>query len=190
MSWQRPHYVACYVDLPLNRAFKIYDGYCCSWHCCGLLKLIHIASRQARHNKTVLSVSRGVNWIPDNSRLSVAEDSKAEHVQSHRPIHTRHDTDRTVLSCLAGSVNWALQAYSSTPVVTRASVADTRCMNVFYHVLELLFFTFFPSDVTRDRNFETDSKTETGTEISLWRPKWSRNSNVSVFSHVYKRLDA
>jgi len=126
------------------RAFKIYDGYCCSWHCCGLLKLIHIASRQARHNKTVLSVSRGVNWIPDNSRLSVAEDSKAEHVQSHRPIHTRHDTDRTVLSCLAGSVNWALQAYSSTPVVTRASVADTRCMNVFYHVLELLFFTFFP----------------------------------------------
>jgi len=114
------------------------------WHCCGLLKLIHIASRQARHNKTVLFVSRVVNWIPDNSRLSVAEDSKAEHVQSHRPIHTRHDTDKTVLSCLAAGVNWALQAYSSTPVVTRASVADTRCMNVFYHVLELLFFTFFP----------------------------------------------
>jgi len=40
------------------------------------------------------------NRIPDNSRLSPTENSKSEHVQSKRPIYTRHDTDRTILSCL------------------------------------------------------------------------------------------
>jgi len=45
----------------------------------------------------------GVNWIPtDNSRLSPTENNlKSERVESNRPTHTRHDTDRTVLSCLA-----------------------------------------------------------------------------------------
>jgi len=45
----------------------------------------------------------GVNWIPtDNSRLSPTENNlKSERVESNRPTHTRHDTDRTVLSCMA-----------------------------------------------------------------------------------------
>jgi len=53
----------------------------------------------------------GVNWIPDNSRLSPTKNPpKSEHVNSNCAIHTATpDTtqDRTVLSCLAGGVNWA-----------------------------------------------------------------------------------
>jgi len=69
--------------------------------------------RSARHDETVLSVSRplrfgGVNWIPDNSRLSPTENLRSEHIQSNRTIYTRHDTDRTVLSRLADGVNWTL----------------------------------------------------------------------------------
>jgi len=55
----------------------------------------------ARQDKTVWSVPRrfgGVNWIRDNSRLSLTENLKSKSSNSHR--HTRHDNDRTVLSCL------------------------------------------------------------------------------------------
>ena len=74
-----------------------------------LLKLIHAATP----NTTKLSCPcrvrfGGVNWIPDNSRLLPTENLKSEHVQSNRPLRSRHDTDRTVLSCLAAGVNWAL----------------------------------------------------------------------------------
>ena len=42
----------------------------------------------------------GVNWIPDNSRLSSTENLKSEHVQSNRPIHaSTPDTTKTGLSC-------------------------------------------------------------------------------------------
>ena len=50
-----------------------------------------------------------MNWFPDNSRLSPTENVKSERVQSNRPVHTRHDQDRTVLSCLTGGVNWVLE---------------------------------------------------------------------------------
>ena len=63
--------------------------------------------RHARHGKTVLCVSRPLRrcelWFPDNSRLSPTENMKSENVHSSGPIshrRTRHDIDRTVLSCL------------------------------------------------------------------------------------------
>jgi len=59
----------------------------------------------ARHDKTVLSVSRplgGVNWILDNSRQSPTENMKSEHVNSNCPIHIatpdRHRQDCFVVS--------------------------------------------------------------------------------------------
>ena len=73
--------------------------------------------RHARHDKLSCLCRvrfRGVNWIPDNSRLSPTENLKSKHVHSNRPIrigirHIRHDRDRTVLSCLMGGVNWAFE---------------------------------------------------------------------------------
>jgi len=42
----------------------------------------------------------GVNWIPDNSRLSPTENVKPEHVNSSRSIHiATADTTQTGLSC-------------------------------------------------------------------------------------------
>jgi len=75
-----------------------------------VLRLIHTATRDTTKQSCLRRVRLGGvnNWIPDNSRLSPTENVKSEHVQSNRPIHTRHYTDRTVLSGLAGSVNWAL----------------------------------------------------------------------------------
>ena len=55
----------------------------------------------------------GVNLILDDSRLSPTENVKSEHVQSNRPVHTGHDTDSTVWSCLAGGVNWALDCMAN-----------------------------------------------------------------------------
>ena len=57
---------------------------------------------RARHDKTVLSVSRPLRWCEldsrDNSRLSPTENLKPEHVQSNCPIHTgRPDTTQTFL---------------------------------------------------------------------------------------------
>jgi len=47
----------------------------------------------------------GVNWIPDNSRLSPRENLKSEHARSNRPIHT--GTTQTGPSCRVwcGGVN-------------------------------------------------------------------------------------
>jgi len=42
----------------------------------------------------------GVNWISYKSRLLPTEKLKSEHVQSNHTIHTKHDTDTTVLSWL------------------------------------------------------------------------------------------
>ena len=52
-----------------------------------------------------------VSFIYRTERPSPAENLNAERVQSNRPIHTRHDTDKTVLSCLAGGVNWSLDTF-------------------------------------------------------------------------------
>ena len=52
----------------------------------------------------------GVNWIPDNSRLSPTGNLRSEHVQSNRRIHIgRPDTTQTGPSCRVwcGGVNWA-----------------------------------------------------------------------------------
>ena len=70
--------------------------------------------RHARHDKTVLSVSRQRRRCElDSRQLKTVADRKSEvrtrpeqSSNSHR--NTRHDADRTVLSCLAGGVNWAL----------------------------------------------------------------------------------
>ena len=63
---------------------------------------------QTRQNCLCLFRFGGVNRIPDNSRLSQTGNLKSERVQRNR--HTRHDRDRTVFSCLAGGMNWALDA--------------------------------------------------------------------------------
>jgi len=60
--------------------------------------------RHARHDKTVLSVSRPLRRFELDSRqhktVADREELKDKHDQSNRPIHTGHDTDRTVLSRL------------------------------------------------------------------------------------------
>ena len=65
-----------------------------------------------------------MSWIPDNSRLSATENLKSEHVRSN-PVqtgNTRHDTDTTVLACLAVGVNWALGIidWNAAPFAWRA----------------------------------------------------------------------
>jgi len=63
--------------------------------------------RHDRHDKTVFGFG-GVNWIPDNSRLSWSENLKSERVQCNRPIHTgTPDTTQTGPSCRVwrGGVN-------------------------------------------------------------------------------------
>jgi len=63
--------------------------------------------RHARHDKTVLSVSRPLRRCELGSRqLKTVADRKfefwtrSEQQSSNSHRHTRHDTDRTVLSCL------------------------------------------------------------------------------------------
>jgi len=60
--------------------------------------------RHARHDKTVLSVSRPLRRCEldsrDNSGLSPTENLKSEHVHSNRPIHTStRGTTQTGPSC-------------------------------------------------------------------------------------------
>ena len=68
------------------------------------LKLIHTATPDATKPSCPCRIRFGdVNWIPDNSRLSPTENSKSEHAQSNRPIHTgahqtRYRPDRLVVS--------------------------------------------------------------------------------------------
>ena len=70
-------------------------------------KLIHTTRPDHTKQSCLCRVCfSGVNWIPDNWRLSPTENMKSEHVNGNCSIHTAwHDTDRTVLSCLAGGVN-------------------------------------------------------------------------------------
>ena len=68
-----------------------------------LLKLIHTALQDTT-KLTCLSYVRfgGMNWIPNNSRLSPIELevwTRSEQSSNSRR-HTRHNTDRTILSCL------------------------------------------------------------------------------------------
>jgi len=68
------------------------------------IQLIHTATPDT----TKLSCLRrvrfgGMNWIPDNSKLSPTENLKSKHVQSNRPIHTgTPDTTHTGPSCRVG----------------------------------------------------------------------------------------
>ena len=65
------------------------------------LKLIHIATPDTTKLSRLCCIRfGGVNWIPDNSRLSPTENLKPEHVQSNRPIHiATPDTTQTGPSC-------------------------------------------------------------------------------------------
>ena len=70
--------------------------------------------RHARHDKTVLSVSRPLRRCELNSRqLKTVVDGKLGSLNTliaivqFTPARHRHDMDRTVL-CLAGGVNWPL----------------------------------------------------------------------------------
>jgi len=66
------------------------------------VELIHTASPDTTKLSCLCRVRLGgVNWIPDNSRLSPAENMKSERVQGNRPIHTgTPDTTQTGPSCL------------------------------------------------------------------------------------------
>jgi len=74
-----------------------------------VLKRIHTATRSTTKLSCLCRVRfSGVNWIPDNSRLSPTENLKSEHVHSNRPAHTGiPDTTRTGPSCRVwcGGVN-------------------------------------------------------------------------------------
>ena len=66
------------------------------------LKLIHTATPDTTKLSRLCRLRfGGVNWIPDNSKLSPTENLlKSEHVQSNRPIHTgTPDTTQTGPSC-------------------------------------------------------------------------------------------
>ena len=61
------------------------------------LKLIHTATSDTTKLSCLCRVrSGGVNWIPDNSRLSPTENLQSEHVKDNCPIHTgTPDTTQT-----------------------------------------------------------------------------------------------
>ena len=63
-----------------------------------------------------------MNWILHNSRLSPTENLKSGHVNGNCPIHTIHDTDRTVLSCLA----WRCELGIRRVVMSNLRVANSR----------------------------------------------------------------
>ena len=65
------------------------------------LKLIHTATPDTTKLSCLCRVRfGGVNWIPDNSRLSPTENLKPEQVQSNSPIHTgTPGTTQTGPSC-------------------------------------------------------------------------------------------
>jgi len=71
------------------------------------LKPIHSAAPDTTKLSCLCRVRfGGVNWIPDNSRLSHTENVKSEHVQNNRPIHIgRPDATQTVSIVLSGGVN-------------------------------------------------------------------------------------
>ena len=81
--------------------------------CCWVLKLIHAATPDTTKLSCLCRVRfGGVNWIPDNSRLSPTENLKSEHVQSNRPVDAGTPyTTQTGPSCRVwyGGVNWALR---------------------------------------------------------------------------------
>jgi len=84
--------------------------------------------RNAGRDKTVLSVSRPLRWWCelDSRQLETVGDRKFEvrtrSEQSSSDRHTRHDTDTTVLACLAVGVNWALGIidWNAAPFAWRA----------------------------------------------------------------------
>ena len=92
--------------------------------------------RHAIHDKTFLSVSRPLRRCElDSRQLKTVADGKFEvwtrsEQWSNSHQHTRHDTHRTVLSCLAGGVNWALGwnagVHDSSPVYMSALVSRRR----------------------------------------------------------------
>jgi len=57
-------------------------------------------------------------WYPtiasDGTPCTTSRNQEGVRLTVLKPIHTRHDTVWTVLSCLAGGVNWALSAATFT----------------------------------------------------------------------------
>jgi len=75
-----------------------------------VLKLIHSATPDTTKLSCVCRFG-GVNWIPEDSRLSPTETLKSDHVQSNCPVDTViPDTTQTGPSCCVwcGGVSWAL----------------------------------------------------------------------------------
>jgi len=94
----------------------------CSPKCCQLviLKLIHTATPDTTKLSCLCRVRfGGVNWIPDNSRLSTTENLKSEHVQSNRPIHTA--TRQHCRACLSTAAA-GTQARQAARPPTRSDV--------------------------------------------------------------------
>jgi len=83
--------------------------------------------RHAGHDKTVLSLSCPIRRCKLYSRqLKTVADRTFEvrtrsEQSSNSQRHNRHDADRTVLSCLAGGVNWALHRHRQTTVGAKQS---------------------------------------------------------------------
>ena len=116
----------------------------------------------------------GVNWIPDNSRLSPTENLRSEHVNSNYPIHTTTPfvilmtntwrikrciiiTTQTRLFCRVwcGGVNWvgptARQVRSVSALCRSASGGAVRPLDALRHRTHLSVPTATPSFVDNVR---------------------------------------
>ena len=127
---------------------------------CWVLKLIHAATPDTTKLFCLCRVRfGGVNWIPDNSRLSPTENLKSEHVQSNRPIHTgTPDTTQIGQFCRVwcGGVNWvgptARQVCSASECVGRHRHCrcDRRTHSDAEHICRAVGPTqFTPPDTTQ-----------------------------------------
>ena len=85
---------------------------------------VHV--RQTQQNCIVCVAS--VRWCElDPRQLKTVADRK--HVHSNRPMYTRHDTNRTILSRLAGGMNWAVagvRSDSGSSFISRPIIVTSR----------------------------------------------------------------
>jgi len=88
--------------------------------------------RHTRYDKNCLSCLcgvrfGGVNWIPDNSRLSPTENLKSEHVHRNRPIHTGTlDTTQTGPSYRVWRATWIGHYTDSNSALKRSASCGRR----------------------------------------------------------------
>jgi len=94
-----PTNVVCSFFCGLTDRIEPFLGHCRCSNLVSEKQSIHTAMSDTTKLSCLCRVRfGGVNWIPDNSRLSLTENLKSEHVNSNCPIHTTTpDTTQTIL---------------------------------------------------------------------------------------------